>query len=254
MVAKGEFCWIAGAARTALRAEPDHRSEQVSELLWGEPQQILEEHRGWAYVRGWLDGYAGWVPSGVLLPAWREGEGWQIVGVRQAPLYRNGRPVGWVSVGSLWPKTGFWRTAAGDYTTLPEALWPGEGRKLPLGRLRRIFQGTPYHWGGKSPAGVDCSGLVQVAYRFRGVFLPRDAYQQVEVLSPTDSPGPGDLVFFTAAKEKAPSRIVHVGLYLGAGHIFHATPSGGVHGVPLSALFTHRIHSYRTPGEGNFVI
>lgn len=254
MLPKREFLWIAGAARVALRAEPDHRSEQVSELLWGEPQQMLEEHRGWSYVRGWLDGYAGWVPSGVLLPVWSEGEGWQIIGVRQAPLYRNGRLVGWVSVGSLWPKAGFWRTAGGDFTTLSEALWPVERRPLPLGRVLRVFRGTPYHWGGKSPAGVDCSGLVQVAYRLRGFLLPRDACQQVEVLSPTESPGPGDLVFFTAAGARPLSRVVHVGLYLGAGQILHATPSGGVHRIPLSALFTHRVHSYRTVVGRNFVI
>lgn len=253
MPSKGGFFWIVGVARVALRAEPNPRSEQVSELLWGEPQQLLEEHRGWTYVRGWLDGYAGWVPSGVLLPAWGEGEGWQTVAVRQAPLYRNGRLVGWVSVGSLWPRVGVWRTARGDYTTLPEGLWSADRGRFALSDVLRVFRGAPYHWGGKSPFGVDCSGLVQVVYRLRGVLLPRDAYQQAEVLSPTERPRRGDLVFFTAA-EGTSSRIGHVGLYLGAGQLFHATPSGGVHRIPLSALFTHRVHSYRTVAEGNFVI
>ncbi len=249
---EGEYVWVVGRGRVALRAEPSHRSEQVSELLWGEPQQVLTVEQGWVYVRGEWDGYAGWVPVGALLPAWQEGHGWAVVVASRAPLYQNGRQIGWVPLGSVWPKTGLWRTAVGDYTTFPELLWPWEERRVPLRRIIRAFRGAPYHWGGKTPTGTDCSGLTQMAYRLAGRRLPRDAYQQAQSLSPTQTPQRGDLVFFSSAAEL--TRITHVGLYLGEGQILHATPAAGVHVASLAALFTHRFHSFRTWIGGDFVI
>src|SRR5690606_36418143 len=56
--------------------------------------------------------------------------------------------------------------------------------------------GTPYLWGGCSPFGYDCSGLVQSLFGLCGITLPRDSYQQYAATTPTDRPPPGDLVFF----------------------------------------------------------
>lgn len=246
----GELYWIPYKGAVPLRAEPSHRSEMVSQLLWGEPQQILTEHRGWLEVRGYLDGYIGWVPVGTLAAAWPEGEGWAVVHRRWLPVLLKGRPIGWASVGAIVPAKGFWRTAMGDFW-LPKNTYCAPSFAVGERQLRQIFAGTPYLWGGRTPAGIDCSGLTQLWYRLRGYLLPRDAYQQSELSLPIQTPRPGDLVFFTSPGSEG---ITHVGLWSQGNFLLHATPAGGVHRMRLDRLFTHTFHSFRTPIAQNFVI
>lgn len=242
--------WIPHRGAVPLRAEPSHRSEMVSQLLWGEPQQILTEHGGWLQVRGYLDGYIGWVPVGTLAAAQPEGEGWAVVCRRWVPILLRGRRIGWASVGAIVPGGGFWRTAIGDLR-LPKGTYCQPSAALGERHLWRLFAGAPYLWGGRTPAGIDCSGFTQLWYRLRGSLLPRDAYQQAELALPTQNPQPGDLVFFTTSDKKA---ITHVGLWSEAHLLLHATPAGGVHRMRLDRLFTHTFHSFRTPIPQNFVI
>lgn len=246
-----EWCWIPRLARVPLRAQPAHRSEQVSELLFGEPQQVLDFHKGWVFVRGWLDGYAGWVEAGTIMQAYYDGSGRAMVGATFTPLFHNGRKIGQVSFGALFPRGGKWITGTGIFSVASEALLPLQSRPLSVEVLLETFAGTPYHWGGKSPFGIDCSGLTQLIYRYMGRRLPRDAWQQAETTLPVTDPAPGDLVFFTPPGEE---RITHVALYLGEGFIFHATPAQGAHRSPLTGLYTHAFHSFRTFLTADFVI
>ncbi|MEN3041094.1 MAG: C40 family peptidase [Bacteroidia bacterium] len=245
----GEWVWIPRLPCVPLRAEPSHRSEQVSELLWGEPQQILDTHKSWVQVRGRIDGYIGWVEAGSLQYALYDNSGWAIVKVRRTGLLHEGQRWGWVTFGALFPRSGCWYTAMGRYTVRLAALAPWERR--PLSLLYRIFAGTPYKWGGKSPFGIDCSGLTQLIYRWAGWLIPRDAYQQAEAALPIEVPKKGDLVFFTSREAE---RISHVGVYAGHGRVLHATPAQGVHISSLQVLFMHTFHSFRTLLTQDFVI
>ncbi|MCX7607277.1 MAG: C40 family peptidase [Bacteroidia bacterium] len=249
-----DWLWIPKGV-VPLRREPTHRSEMVSQILWGEPQQILQEEKGWVFVRGWVDGYVGWVPAGSLIAAWREGGGWAVVKRKWAPLFQVGKLVGYIPVGSLWPASGIWRTAVGEFTTTASALlpWPSPALTVIPYQVYRLFRGAPYLWGGKTPAGVDCSGLTQIAYRLAGRLLSRDAYQQAEETFPIAAPSKGSLVFFTDSPAPS-SRISHVGLYWGGGRLLHATPANGVHITPYKLLFTHTFHSIRAQIEVDFVI
>ncbi len=85
-----------------------------------------------------------------------------------------------------------------------------------------LFLQAPYEWGGRSPLGIDCSGLTQLYYRFIGVELPRDAALQIElgdVIDFEENSEPGDLAFF----ENSRGHIHHVGIIVEPGEILHAS-------------------------------
>jgi cell wall-associated NlpC family hydrolase len=87
-------------------------------------------------------------------------------------------------------------------------------------RLASRELGVPYRYGGSSPSGFDCSGLVAYIYGKLGVQLPHNAAAQYAYGRPVDRSHlrPGDLVFFHG--------LGHVGLYIGRGRIIHAPQTG----------------------------
>ncbi|GAA2241544.1 hypothetical protein GCM10010145_04450 [Streptomyces ruber] len=92
--------------------------------------------------------------------------------------------------------------------------------------------GSPYVWGATGPDAFDCSGLVQAAYRWAGVSLPRTTYAQIDVgrRVPRSRLLPGDLVFFY-------SGVSHVGIYVGSGRMIHAPhPSAPVRVAPIDEM------------------
>jgi cell wall-associated NlpC family hydrolase len=90
------------------------------------------------------------------------------------------------------------------------------------------YLGVPYRWGGASPSGFDCSGLVMYVFAQVGVSLPHSSYQQYGMGSPVsrDQLQPGDLVFFDG--------LGHVGIYVGGNSFIHAPHTGDV--VKISSL------------------
>lgn len=83
--------------------------------------------------------------------------------------------------------------------------------------------GVPYRYGGASPAGFDCSGLVQYSYRAAGRHVPRTTgglWKHAETVTP-DRLRAGDLLFF-----KFDGKMSHVGLYVGNGRFVHAPSTG----------------------------
>jgi cell wall-associated NlpC family hydrolase len=92
----------------------------------------------------------------------------------------------------------------------------------------RVYLGAPYEWGGMTERGIDCSGLVHMAYRRTGRVVPRDADQQEAAGQPIDEADarPGDLVCFGE-----PGKAHHIAFWLGEGRILHATGRAGVNAV-----------------------
>jgi len=111
-------------------------------------------------------------------------------------------------------------------TEMPRQLRPVPSREAESRRGQRVVEiarkqvGTPYRFGGTSPSGFDCSGLVRYVYAQVGVSLPHNAAQQYRYGSPVsrDRLEPGDLVFF--------DHLRHSGIYIGGGRFIHARQTG----------------------------
>lgn len=92
-----------------------------------------------------------------------------------------------------------------------------------------LYAGTHYRWGGKSPLGIDCSGLCSMAYLLSGILIYRDAHLRegfpIRPI-PLSKAGPGDLLYFPG----------HMALYLGEGRYLHSTGRAGSDGVDLNSL------------------
>ncbi|MDE2234799.1 MAG: C40 family peptidase [Gammaproteobacteria bacterium] len=109
----------------------------------------------------------------------------------------------------------------------PQPLSPtpaGEQQASRIVRLATAELGVPYRFGGDTPRGFDCSGLVYYVFRHAGVRVPRTANEQLYASHPVSYRDlqPGDLVFFEIAGDAQ----LHVGIYIGNGEFIHAPETG----------------------------
>ncbi|MGH7559749.1 MAG: NlpC/P60 family protein [Gemmatimonadales bacterium] len=230
------------AAVTPVLAAPDPRSEQVTQLLLGEGADQLAREGDWHRVRLRRDGYEGWAHAGYLRACptaeadrWQQ-ESWWSAGAmltvdgHMLPLDPGSRVLP-LAEGSVELPDGRHATVASGSVGPPERMIAESRRERAEEWALSRFAGAPYQWGGMTPRGVDCSGLVQMTFLLRGVSLPRDARDQAEsgrAVIP-DAVAPSDLLFF-AERE---GRIAHVAFASATGGLVHATLAcGGVLAEP----------------------
>lgn len=208
----------------------------VTQLLFGEYFEILEEHKQWLRVKSGLDGYEGWIDSKQCQPISKDtyqslkkqtpAYVADVMGVITDEIDKISFPI---TIGSLLHFT------RGKDIVIEKRKYSYQGNTAtPSGKVKRSelvedafsFLNSPYLWGGRTPMGIDCSGFTQMVYRLNGIRLNRDASQQVEqgtALSFPEEAEAGDLAFF----DNEEGHITHVGIVLDKGQIIHA--SGKVH-------------------------
>lgn len=219
-----------------MLCEPDVKTTQVSQLLRGHIAQVVERNGLWLNVKS-ADAYDGWVHQGyvVTIP--------EPVPPPAATGWDDPRPL---SLGCTV------RDAQGATRRLPLGALITEGEERCGGlamtlRERRhsfppaadsitasattFFEGTSYEWGGVTPWGCDCSGLVQSSFRLHGVHVPRDACQQATTGAPLDGMSglrPADLLFFS---DEPDGKITHVAMSLGGTRVVHLALGRGGYAV-----------------------
>lgn len=117
--------------------------------------------------------------------------------------------------------------ALGGAQSLPLQPVEGNGRESGIVQVASRYIGTPYLWGGSSPKGFDCSGLLQFAAAQSGIHIPRTTYDQWKVGKAvgTNQLRPGDAVFFRGSDSRG-GLPGHVGIYIGGGRMIDAPHTG----------------------------
>lgn len=214
----------------AVRERPDHRYEMVSQLLFGELFEILEQRNGWYHIRMIYDNYQGWVSVDQV----RKLEYEEYLTLKKHPPMVMGDLLCFIQ--DRTEKASF-PVSAGSSVYFPDEgsislggrvfYYPGqiidatEAAPSLITDYALLFLNTPYLWGGRSVFGMDCSGFVQVACKMAGVKVPRDAAVQAtqgETVHLIHEANPGDLLFF----DNPEGEINHVGILLQEGYIIHA--------------------------------
>lgn len=212
-----------------VRAEPSDRSEQTTQLLFGEHFSILERVEKWVKVRIAHDDYEGWIDTKQYLPVGPE----DFIHLEHAQLIlcldilnelvdKNGGSL-WAVPGSILPFFDgmYARIGQEQFAFRGKAIQPFNLNRNELERIAILFLNAPYLWGGRTPFGIDCSGFTQILMRLFGIRLRRDAYQQAEqgtIVNFFEEAVKGDLAFF----DNEEGRIVHVGVILDNNRIIHA--------------------------------
>ena len=215
---------VAVAAVCPMRGEPYHRSEMVSQMLFGEVGEVLAEEKQFTRIKCLYDGYEGWCAKNQLAEI-EDKKAFEPIGyttARGSHALINNTTMPLALASPVFAGTRF-----GSYViTFPDGAFekgePYSANQASVNALAYQYLNTPYLWGGKSNYGIDCSGFTQQVFKLVHTVLLRDAYQQAtqgQAVGFLQEAQCGDLAFF----DNEEGRITHVGILLDAEHIIHAS-------------------------------
>ncbi len=236
-----------------LRREPSHRSEMVTQQLFGESCVILDRTSDhWIKISCGYDGYEGWCQDmhvkemdEHLYPAANS----FFTGSAMNEILYHGEPM---QVPFGCPLLTAENIRQEIHLTYNGDIYDAKEAKLNEQTIRSIafrFLNTGYLWGGKSIFGIDCSGFTQTVFRLLNIPLQRDAYQQAtqgKDVNNLQEALCGDLAFF----DNAEGRITHVGILLNEKEIIHSSGKVRVDNIDAEGIINRetgeRTHKLRT--------
>jgi len=232
---------ICNLAVIPLRAEPTERSEQVSQILFGEAFEITEWQERWVKVITATDNYEGWIGR---LQFTTLGH------IAYKTLQQNPAPITYRAVTQAWKKPDnsiLYLPVGSSLVFLKGTTCHINNEKFEIigeiGETEAIditaksFLNTPYLWGGRTHYGIDCSGFTQAVFKLQGIHLRRDASMQAEqgeTVNFISEAKLGDLAFF----DNEEGRITHVGIMLNSGQIIHASGRVKIDPIDSQGIFS----------------
>lgn len=228
-----------------VRKDPHESSEMVTQILFGEFVEILDEEGKWQYIKCLFDNYTGWIDKKCINETELKDEAAYINTNNGFTVFneRSQEKV-FLPAGAILPeiednsfqlaKINF-KIGEKDGLVKPAEFHPVE----KIENLRTI----PYLWGGRCGYGIDCSGLTQLLCRIGGKNIPRDASEQSAIgqtLSFMTEAKKGDLAFF----DDTEGMIHHVGMILQDQKIIHASGKVRIDRIDQQGIFNEDIGAY----------
>lgn len=238
---------ICNLAIIPLRKQPGHGTEMVSQLLFGETFEIMEQEAEWLRVITTFDGYEGWLHH-LQFARFEQAEYSRILkeptthtrSFVTAALKPADNSVLYLPFNSVLPLYDGRHCHIND-----EAIQIDLKTNLDEDLLATAlsFLNVPYLWGGRTHFGIDCSGFSQALMLCKGVHLKRDAWQQTEQGQAVDffqEAVLGDLAFF----DNAEGHIVHVGMMLDNQNIIHASGRVKIEQIDGQGIYSAELKRY----------
>lgn len=204
-----------------LRNEPQHTSELCSQVLYGDHFKVLEQRKHWSKIRLTYDKFEGWIDNTQYTLI--DQQTYQSFHKQQAKLTADLVEFIYDEKHSLLPVTLGSNINATDLLggNFDGEIKEGKHAKAEIVTTALNYINAPFLWGGKTPFGIDSSGLTQMVYKLNGYSLLRTATQQStqgEALSFIEESEAGDLAFF----DDMEGNIIHVGIMMPDNYIIHA--------------------------------
>jgi gamma-D-glutamyl-L-lysine dipeptidyl-peptidase len=230
-----------------LRSGPSHKSEMLSQVLFGESYKIIDQAGKWIKIETQFDNYHGWIDLDHLQHTIFINIGKSYVLNRSLLCHKNDKTKLVLEPGCEIYNPDFnaktFSIGESVFSTPDDFsnLYVSTTESLSDTALR--FINSPYIWGGRVPSGIDCSGLTQLVYKIHGTSIPRDSWQQAEngqTISFINETKPGDLVFFDNERGK----ISHVGMIFSEGLVIHASGRVRIDTIDHQGIYKPEIGGY----------